>query len=83
MPLFGAFAVMRQLRESLWSLNAALAVEAASSLPGALCRSLAHAERLAQLDPGALSELDIAAHQADVSALLLQTSELARTTVPR
>ncbi len=83
MPMFDAFAIMRQLHESLWYLNAALAVEAARPLHGALRRSLVQTERLTQLDPKALSELDIAAHRADVNALLLRTSELARTAVLR
>jgi uncharacterized protein YjbI with pentapeptide repeats len=76
--MFGVFAVMRQLHELLWYLTEALTLRSARPLYGELRRALGETERLTRNRPDALAELDVAAHRRQVSALLLQASELAR-----
>jgi uncharacterized protein YjbI with pentapeptide repeats len=72
------FPIMRQLHELLWYLTEALALQPSRPIHGALSFALDETERLTHLNPDSLMELDIAAHRADVNALLLRTSELVR-----
>lgn len=81
--MFDVFPVMRQLHELLWYLNEALSLRQACSIHNELGLALEETERLTQLRPDALLKLDVAAHRADVNALLLQTSELVRTEARR
>lgn len=77
-PMFEAFPVMRQLHEMLWYLTEALTLQTARSIHGAIRLAINETERLTRLSPEALMELDVAAHRAEVGALLLQASELVR-----
>lgn len=81
--MFGVFPIMRQLHELLWYLTEALTLQPARALHGELSRALDETERLTHNSPGALLELDVAAHRQDVNALLLRTSELVRAEVRR
>jgi uncharacterized protein YjbI with pentapeptide repeats len=77
--MFQVFTIMRQLHELLWYLSEALTMTRARPVHGDLGRALDATERLTRQSPGALAELDMAAHQRDVNTLLLRASELART----
>lgn len=76
--MFEVFPIMRQLHELLWYLAEALTLQPARSLHGALSLALDKTDRLTQLDPDSIMGLDVAAHRAEVNALLLRTSELVR-----
>jgi len=76
--MFQVFTVMRQLHELLWYLSEALTLKRARPVHRDLSRALDEAERLTRQGPGALAELDVAAHQRAVNTLLLRASELAR-----
>lgn len=76
--MFEVFPVMRQLHELLWYLNEALVLQPARPVHGELRLALEETNRLTGLSPDALMKLDIAAHRAEVNALLLRTSELVR-----
>ena len=76
--MFQVFTIMRQLHELLWYLSEALTLPRAGPVHGDLGRALDQTERLTRQSPGALAELDVAAHQRDVNTLLLRASELAR-----
>jgi uncharacterized protein YjbI with pentapeptide repeats len=82
-PMFEVFPIMRQLHELLWYLTEALTLQPALPIHSALSSALDETERLTRLNPGSLLELDVAAHRADVNALLLRTSELARAEARR
>ena len=77
--MFQVFTIMRQLHELLWYLSEALTLPRARPVHGDIGRALDETERLTRQSPGALAELDMAAHQRDVNTLLLRASELART----
>lgn len=81
--MFEVFPIMRQLHELLWYLGEALTLQPAHTIRETLCASLEATERLTRLAPDALLELDVAAHRANVNALLLQTSELVRAEARR
>jgi uncharacterized protein YjbI with pentapeptide repeats len=81
--MFAVFVVVRHLHEMLWYLTQALALEAARPLYAELDRARTETERLTDLDPDGLAELDLPAHWQDVNALLLVTSGLARAGTPR
>lgn len=81
--MFEVFLIMRQLHELLWYLNKALTLQPAHSIHGALNSTLDETKRLTHLSSDDLIKLDLAAHQADVNNLLLQTSELVRTEILR
>jgi uncharacterized protein YjbI with pentapeptide repeats len=76
--MFQVFTIMRQLHELLWYLSEALTLPQARPLHGDLSRALDETERLTHSSPGALVELDVAAHRRDINTLLLRASELAR-----
>jgi uncharacterized protein YjbI with pentapeptide repeats len=76
--MFEVFTIMRQLHELLWYLTEALTLQPARPLHGELRVALDETERLTQLGPDAVGELDVAAHRRDINALLLRTSELVR-----
>lgn len=76
--MFEVFKAMRQLHELLWYLTEALTLQPARPIHDALSLELDETKRLTRLDPESLMELDVAAHRADVNALLLRTSELVR-----
>lgn len=76
--MFEVFPIMRQLHELLWYLTEALTLQPAHSIHDALSFALDETERLTHLSPDSLLDLDVAAHRAEVNALLLRTSELVR-----
>ncbi|MCM3342859.1 pentapeptide repeat-containing protein [Paenibacillus sp. MER TA 81-3] len=76
--MFEVFPIVRQLHELLWYLTEALTLQPARPIQDALSRALDETERLTLIDPDSIMELDVAAHRADVNALLLRTSELVR-----
>jgi uncharacterized protein YjbI with pentapeptide repeats len=81
--MFEVFPIMRDLHELLWYLAEALTLRPARMLRPELRRALNETERLSRQSPGALMELDLAAHRRYVSDLLLRASELVRAGVGR
>ncbi|WP_232016496.1 pentapeptide repeat-containing protein [Paenibacillus baekrokdamisoli] len=81
--MFEVFPIMWHLHELLFYLTEALALQPAQSIHDALRSALDETERLTLLSPDSLMELDVAAHRADVNALLLRTSELVRAEASR
>jgi uncharacterized protein YjbI with pentapeptide repeats len=81
--MFEVFPIMRQLHELLWYLTEALTLQQTRPINGELSFALDETERLTHLSPDSLMELDVAAHRADVNALLLRTSELVRAEARR
>jgi len=81
--MFDVFPIMRQLHELLWYLTEALALQPARPIHGELQLALDETERLTHGSPGALRELDVAAHRREVNALLRRASELVRAKVTR
>jgi len=81
--MFDVFRVMQGLHELLWYLTEAVTLPAAYSLQGELGLALEKTNRLSQQSPDALLQLDLAAHQRDIDALLQQASELARARIRR
>src|ERR1700730_11004615 len=79
--MFEVFPIMRDLHELLWYLTEAATLEPARPLHGELARAIEETERLTHQGPGALLELDVAAHRREANALLLRTSELVRAEV--
>lgn len=77
--MYDVFPVMWQLHELLWYLEEALTLQAATPVHDQLGQALGETERLTDLPPDALLELEVSAHRAKVNALLLETSELVRT----
>jgi len=80
--MFQVFPIMRDLHELLWYLSDALRMDKARPLFGELRGSQAETERLTRTQPGALLELDVAAHRGQVNALLSTASELVRAGLP-
>lgn len=76
--MFEVFPLMRQLHELLWYLTEALTLQSASQIHGEIRDAQAETERLTNLGPDHLIELDVAAHRAAVNILLLRASELVR-----
>lgn len=72
------FPIMRQLHQLLWYLTEALTLQPARPIHAELSSALDETERFTHLDPDSLMELDVAAHRADINALLLRSSELVR-----
>lgn len=79
--MFDAFAVMRQLHELLWYLTQALELPRTRPLHGELRTTLREIERHTQADPEALLRVDPAALRGQANALLLRTSDLARSAI--
>lgn len=77
--MYNVFPIMQQLHEMLWYLTEALTLKASRPIHRELSFVLDETERLSQLSPDALMELDVPSHRTDVNALLLRTSELVWT----
>ncbi|WP_100488996.1 pentapeptide repeat-containing protein [Sporolactobacillus pectinivorans] len=75
--MYHVFPIMLQLHEMLWYLTEALMLKTSLPIQGELRLALDETERLSQLDPEALMELDVPSHRANVNVLLLRTSERA------
>ena len=80
--MYAVFPIMRQLHELLWYLSAALELRPARAVHGELRRALEATDAMTNSPAEALLGLDIAKHRAEVNALLLRASELARAQVP-
>ncbi|MDD4239227.1 MAG: pentapeptide repeat-containing protein, partial [Desulfotomaculaceae bacterium] len=81
--MYEVYLIMRQIHEMLWYLTEALTLQAACHIQGELNSMLSETERLTNLTPGALMELDVAVHRGAVNTLLLKTSELVRAEARR
>jgi uncharacterized protein YjbI with pentapeptide repeats len=81
--MFDAFAVMRQLHESLWYLTEALSLPTTPALRDEIQHAVDATEQLTQLDAGDLVALDLASHQEATGSLLRRFSELVRARAPR
>ena len=68
---------------SFSGLTEALTLQPASQIHDEIRDALAETERLTNLDPDRLIELDVASHRAAVNVLLLRASELVRETALR
>lgn len=74
--MFDVFPIMQQLHEILSYLTEALTLKATRPIHRELRRALDEMERLSQLSPDLLIELDVPSHRAYINDLLLKTSEL-------
>ena len=81
--MFEVFPIVRDLHELLWYLTEAVTLQPVGPLHVQLNLALQTTHRLAQGSPKTLLQLDAAAHRRDVNALLLQTSENARSQIRR
>lgn len=80
--MYEVFPVMRQLHELLWYLAAALALRAAHAVHGELRHAFTATQAMTSRPADVLLQLDSGRHRAQVNALLLRASELARAQVP-
>ncbi|MGG2092591.1 pentapeptide repeat-containing protein [Bacillus sp. S13(2024)] len=81
--MYNVFPIMQQLHEMLWYLTEALTLKATRPIHRELSLAFDETERLSQLSPDSLMELDVPLHRANVNALLLKTSELVWTEARR
>lgn len=79
--VFAAFGVQRLLHELLWYLTEAFALDAAAPLRRELAAAHERTAGLTAAGPDELADVDAGALQAEVGALLLSVSELARAGV--
>lgn len=79
--VFAAFGVQRLLHELLWYLTEAFALDAAAPLRRELAAAHERTAGLTAAGPGELAAVDAGTLQAEVGALLLSVSELARAGV--
>jgi uncharacterized protein YjbI with pentapeptide repeats len=80
--MYEVFPVMRQLHELLWYLAAALALRPARAVHGQLRHAFTATQAMTNRPAHVLRGLDTGRHRAQVAALLLRASELARAQVP-
>ena len=80
--MYEVFAVMRQLHELLWYLAAALALRPARAVHGELRDAFTATQAMTNRPAGVLLGLDTGRHRAQVNALLLRASALARAQLP-
>lgn len=81
--MFEVFPKMQQLYEMLYYLKEALGLEEARPYLTQLKKAMLETERLTELSPTAILELDIPRHRMDVSDLLLKISEDVRSKIKR
>ncbi|HWO78647.1 MAG TPA: pentapeptide repeat-containing protein [Bacillus sp. (in: firmicutes)] len=79
--MFKVFPIVQQLHEMLYYLNQALQLEEAQPILQMVREAFEQTEHLTNLSPPSILALDISAHRAQISNLLLQTSELVRAKV--
>jgi hypothetical protein len=79
--VFAAFGVQRLLHELLWYLTEAFALDAAAPLRRELAAAHERTAGLTAAGPDELADIDAGTLQAEVGALLLSVSELARAGV--
>ncbi|WP_117209851.1 pentapeptide repeat-containing protein [Allorhizocola rhizosphaerae] len=75
--MFESFAVMRQLHELLWYLEAALALSSTTPIHAELRRAFSETSQLTLAED--VRSVDVPAHRARVNELLLRASTLARS----
>jgi uncharacterized protein YjbI with pentapeptide repeats len=80
--MYEVFAVMRQLHELLWYLAAALALRPARAVHDELRDAFTATQAMTNRPAGDLLGLDTGRHRAQVNALLLRASALARAQLP-
>ena len=80
--MYEVFPIMRQLHELLWYLAAALALRPARAVHPELRHAFTATQGMTNRPADVLLELDTGRHRAQVNALLLRASELARAQVP-
>ena len=80
--MYEVFPVMRQLHELLWYLAAALALRAAHAVHGELRHAFTATQAMTNRPADVLLGLDTGRHRAQVNALLLRASALARAQLP-
>lgn len=74
--MYDVFPVMHQLHEMLWYLNEALTLKATRPIHKEIRAAIDETERLSNLSPDSIMELNVPLHRADINTLLLKTSEL-------
>ncbi|WP_243523259.1 pentapeptide repeat-containing protein [Bacillus pseudomycoides] len=77
--MYAVFPIMHQLHEMLWYLNEALALQATRAIHKEIRDAIKETERLSQLSPDLLIDVNVPSHRAYVNDLLLKTSELVWT----
>ncbi|MBO1581481.1 pentapeptide repeat-containing protein [Bacillus sp. XF8] len=77
--MYAVFPIMHQLHEMLWYLNEALALKATRTIHKEICDAIEETERLSELSPDLLIDVNVPSHRAYVNELLLKTSELVWT----
>jgi uncharacterized protein YjbI with pentapeptide repeats len=80
--MYEVFPVMRQLHELLWYLAAALALPPARAVHGELRQAFTATQAMTNRPASVLLGLDTGRHHAQVNALLLRASALARAQLP-
>jgi uncharacterized protein YjbI with pentapeptide repeats len=80
--MYEVFPVMRQLHELLWYLAAALALRPARAVHGQLRLAFTATQAMTNRPADVLLRMDAGRHRAQVNALLLRASELARAQAP-
>lgn len=81
--MFEVFPKMQQLHEMLYYMKEAFGLEESRPYFNALQKAMLETERLTELSPPAILELDIQSHRVGVSDLLLQISEDVRSKIKR
>ncbi|MBY0598516.1 pentapeptide repeat-containing protein [Bacillus bingmayongensis] len=77
--MYAVFPIMHQLHEMLWYLNEALSLKATRTIHREIWDAIEETERLSELSPDLLIDLNVPSHRAYVNELLLKTSELVWT----
>jgi uncharacterized protein YjbI with pentapeptide repeats len=80
--MYEVFPVMRQLHELLWYLAAALALRPTRAVHGELRHAFTATQAMTNRPADVLLGLDTGRHRAQVNALLLRASALARAQLP-
>lgn len=80
--MFEVFPIMQQLHEILYYLHEALSRQEAESIYPELQEAYDETEKLTNLEPQSILQLDVPAHRAKINPLLLKTSELVRAKFP-
>lgn len=81
--MFDVFPIMQQLHEMLYYLDEALSLEETSPIHNDLQRVIKETERLTELSPQSVLDLNVPNHRTIVNDLLMKTSELVREKVKK
>lgn len=80
--MFDCLPVLRQIHELISYMREAMMRSETSSLHADLEMLYSEVARLSELEPAEMLQLDITSHRANVNVLLLQASELVRSSAP-